>query len=140
MLPKQTTMAYHLTHDHPIFLLHEALVPLLIGASSREGDLLTHTIRGHLFIDKLPSIIGIEAQDGKRKKCPGTLKGGQNRLSSTVEQRQTFRPPGGDIGQRNGVEATALQSPTTMGDQIDLQEAWLGLVPTFRRCGSGSAV
>ena len=62
-------------------------------------------------------------------QTPGTLKGGQNRLSSTVEQRQTFRPPGGDISQRDGVEATALQTPTTMGDQIDLQEARFGIVP-----------
>ena len=68
-------MAHHLPHDHPIFLLDEALVSLLIGASSREGDLLTHTIGGNFFIDKLSAVIGIESQDRKRKKRSGRAEG-----------------------------------------------------------------
>src|SRR6266849_1014127 len=129
MHPHQATIAHHLTHHDPIFLLHKALIPFLIGASSREGDLLTHTIGSDFFIDKLPAIIGIKAQDRKGEACPGTLESCQHCRSPTVEQRQTFRPPGGDIGQSDGVEATALQLPSTMGDQIDLQEAWFGFVP-----------
>src|SRR5450755_218631 len=129
MLPDQAAMAHHLTHHHPIFLLDEALVPFLIWASSREGDLLTHTIGSHFFVDKLSTIVGIDSQDGKRKACPGTLESGQNRLRPTVEQGETFRPPGGDIGQRDGVEAATLQSSPTVDNQIHLQEAWCGLIP-----------
>lgn len=34
MFSNQATMTYHLPHDHPIFLLHKALVPLLIRTAS----------------------------------------------------------------------------------------------------------
>ena len=64
-------MAHHLSHHDPIFLLHEALVSFLIGASSRKGDLLTYTIVGNFFIDKLSTVIGIEAQDRKRESALG---------------------------------------------------------------------
>jgi len=108
MLPNQATMAHHLTHHDPIFLLHEALIAFLIGASSRKGNLLTHTIGSDFFIDKLSTIIGIEAQDRKREERLGALKSCQHCLSPTVEQGQTFCPAGGDIGQRDRVQATTL--------------------------------
>ena len=98
MLPDETAMAHHLSHHDPIFLLHKALVPFLIGPSSREGNLLTYTIRGDFFVDKFSTVIGINTQDGKRETASGTLESRQHRLSPTVEQGKTFRPAGGDIG------------------------------------------
>ena len=132
MLPHQAAMADHLAHHDPIFLLHEELIPLLIGSSSREGNLLSHTKGSDFFIDKLPTVIGIEALDRKREERSGALESCQHRLSSTVEQRETFRPPGGDIGQRDRIQAATLQSPSTVGDQVHLQEARFGIVPTSR--------
>jgi len=61
------------------------LVPLLIGASSRKGDLLTHTKRGNLFVDKFSTVVGIKSQDGKWKESTGTLEGNQHCLSPTVK-------------------------------------------------------
>src|SRR5947209_5939392 len=101
-------MAHHLTHHHPIFLLHKALIPFLIGTSSRKGNLLTHTIGSDFFIDKLPTIIGIEAQDRKREERSGTLESCQHGLSPTVEQGKTFCPASGNIGQCDRVQATTL--------------------------------
>jgi hypothetical protein len=66
-------MAHHLSHHDPIFLLHKALVAFLIGAPSREGDLLTNTICGNFFVDELPTVIGIDSQNGKWKQRAGTL-------------------------------------------------------------------
>jgi hypothetical protein len=120
--------------------LHIALVPFLIRTSSRKRDLLTDTIRSNLFVYKLPAVIGIESQDGKWEARLGTLEGSQDRLSPTVEQGQTFRPPVGDIGQRDRVLATALQSPSTMSDQIDRKASPVWPGPIGRRCGLGSAV
>jgi hypothetical protein len=85
MLPNQATMAHHLSHHRPIFLFDEALVSLLVWASSCERDLLTYTIRSNFFVDELPTVIGIESQDGKRKECPGALEGSQDGFSPTVE-------------------------------------------------------
>jgi hypothetical protein len=133
MFPDEATVADDLSHHYPIFLLHEALVSFLIRASSREGDLLTYTIGGDLFVDKFSAVVGVESQDGKRKERPGTLEGSQDRFSPTVEQGQTLRPLGGDIGQRDRVEVAALRVPSTMGNQINLQEAWFGLVPLGER-------
>src|SRR5260370_38361773 len=56
MLPNQATLAHYLPHHDPIFLLHKALIPFLIGASSRKGNLLTHTIGSDFLIDKLPPL------------------------------------------------------------------------------------
>ncbi len=78
-------MAHHLPYHDPIFLFHKALVSLLIWPSSRKGDLLTHTIRGYLFIDKFSTVIGINPENGKGKQRPATPESRQNRLSSTVE-------------------------------------------------------
>nr|WP_236601640.1 hypothetical protein [Ktedonobacter sp. SOSP1-52] len=128
MLANQAAMAHHLAHHHPIFLFHEALVPFLIGTSSREGDLLTHTIGSDLFVDKFSAVIGIESQDRKWEARPGALEGSQDGFSPPIEQGETFCPPGGDIGQRNGIQAATLQSPSTVSNQINLQEAWFGLV------------
>jgi hypothetical protein len=75
----------HLPHDHPIFLLHEALVALLIRTPSRESDLLTHTIVGHFFVDKLSAVIGIQSQNGKWEKRPGVLEGSPHSFSPTIE-------------------------------------------------------
>jgi epoxyqueuosine reductase QueG len=79
-----------------------------MGASSRNGNLLTHTIGSDFFIDKLPTIIGIEAQDRKREERSGALESCQHCLSPAVEQGKTFCPAGGDIGQRDRVQATTL--------------------------------
>src|SRR5215471_10598158 len=103
-------MAHHLAHDHTILLLYEALIPFLIRTSSREGNLLTHTKVSDFFIDKLPTINGIKAQDRKREERSGSLESNQNRLSPTVEQGKTFCSVGGDIGQRDRVQAPALHS------------------------------
>ena len=85
------------------------------------------------FIDKFPTIIGIEAQDRKREERSSALESCQHRLSPTVEQGKTFRPSGGDIGQRDGVQATTLKSPSTVGHQVHLQKAQFGLVPLGER-------
>jgi hypothetical protein len=137
MLPSQTAMTHYLPHHHTIFLLHKALVPFLIGASAGEGDLLTVAIGRHLFVDELSPVIGIDPQDGKREQRAGPLQGSEHRLSFPVEQGQTFRPPSSNIGQREGRETTAFLISPTVGDQIDLQEARLGLVP-LGECANGN--
>src|SRR5215471_12183644 len=126
-------MAHHLAHDHTILLLYEALIAFLIRTSSREGNLLTHTKVSDFFIDKLPTVIGIEAQDRKREERSGALESRQHRLPPTVKQGKTFRPAGGDIGQRDRVQATTLYSPATVSHQVHLQEACFGLVPLCER-------
>src|SRR5690349_9616694 len=83
------------------------------------------------------TVIGIESQDGKRKTPPSTLEGCYHRFSSTVEQRKTFRPPGGNIRQRDRIQAATLQSPSTMGHEIHLQKTRLGFIPIFANVRTG---
>src|SRR6185437_14103036 len=66
---------------------------------------------------------------GNGKARPGALECSQNRLTPTIEQGEAFRPAGGDICERDRVQATTLQSSPTMGDQVHLQETRFGLVP-----------
>jgi len=69
----------------PFFCQGVALVLLLIGASSRKGDLLTHTIRDNFFVDKSSAVIGIQSQDGKREMRPSGLPSSPLGFSPTVE-------------------------------------------------------
>lgn len=125
----QATISDHLAYDHAIFLFYEALVPLLVGPSPCKRDLLAETIRGDFLVDELSSIVCIDPQDGKRKQCASTMQGSQHGLASTVEQGQTLHPAGGDIGQREWVEATHLQMSPAVRHQVGFHKAWLRLVP-----------
>ena len=48
---------------------------------------------------------------------------------STIQQGKTFRPPGGHIGKRQGVEVTALDVHATVGHQVRFQKPGSGLLP-----------
>ncbi len=57
------------------------------------------------------------------------LEGSQHRLLTPVQEGQAFRPPGGYIGERQGVQVAALDIGATMGHQVRFQKARSGLLP-----------
>ena len=100
------------------FSAPQRMIPFLVGASSRKGNLLSHTIGSDFLVDKFPTVIGIQSQDWKREKRSSTLESYQQRLSPTVEQGKTFGPADSDIGQRDRVHATTLYSHSTVGTRV----------------------
>ena len=63
-----------------------------------------------------------------------------------MQEGQAFRPPGGYVCERQGVEVTTLDVGATMGYQVRLQKAGSGVAPLLERAdrdllfeqGSGS--
>src|SRR5439155_16242669 len=89
-------------------------------------------IRSHVFIDKLSSVIRIDPQNGKRKERAGALQGREHLLSSTVEQRETFRPPSGHIREGQRIKEVSFKVRTAMGYQVDFQKTRFGLIPVLK--------
>jgi hypothetical protein len=102
--------------------LHKTLIIFQVWASPREGDVGLFTIGDHCLVEKFPTVIGIDAQDGKRKQQACLLKSGQYRFLTPVQYGQTFRPPGGYIGEGQGVQVPSLTISATMGYQISFQK------------------
>jgi len=85
VLPHKTAKAHELAHNSSVFLFHETLVRLEVGAPSGEGDLLGFTIPHQRLIDEFAAIIGIQPQDGKEKDGSRLLEGCKDYLGVFVE-------------------------------------------------------
>ena len=64
----------------PFFCEGIALIVFQIRATPREGDLFLFAVGDQHFIDKLPTVIGINPEDWKREEHPPSLDGSQHRL------------------------------------------------------------
>ena len=131
VFPNQAIITDHLADNRSIFLFDKTLVSFLIRPSSCEGNLFLFTIRHNFLIEELPAIIGIDAQDGERKERMRALDGCQNRLPTTVEEREAFSPACRDVGEGQGVEVASLRFSPTMGNQICFQKARLRFTPVL---------
>ena len=67
--PDEAIIADHLTHDLSIFLLYVTLIITVLRTPSRKGDVFLLTVGRQFNIDELSSIVGVNAQEGKRKQC-----------------------------------------------------------------------
>jgi hypothetical protein len=78
---------------------------------------------------RLSAVIGINSQNGKREQPTCTLKGCQHGLLAAMQERQAFRPAGGYICERQGIQIAAIDVCATMSYHIRFQKTWLGLIP-----------
>ncbi len=91
--------------------------------------MLLFTIGGQCLIDELATVVGIDAQDRKGEERACTLDGSQHRFLTTKQERETFRPPSGYIGEHQRVQIAPLDVGATMSNQICFQKAGSGLIP-----------
>ncbi len=110
-----------------------ALIIFQKRASPCERHLFLCTIGDQLFVDKLPTIIGIYPQDRKGEERSCALNGCQNRLLTAIREEKTFRPPSGHIGERQRVHIASFDVHAAMGHQIRFQKAGLDLIPLLER-------
>ena len=78
---------------------HKTLIVAAPRTPSGEGELFLFTKRQQLRIDKLGSVVRVDAQERKREQLLGSLESNNNGRLSSVEERKAFGPPGGNIGQ-----------------------------------------
>ena len=57
------------------------------------------------------------------------VEGLDDRVLTPMQERQAFRPAGGDIGEDQRIEEGALGSLSAVSDEIGLDEARLRLIP-----------
>src|SRR5258708_10060864 len=81
------------------------------------------------LIDNPAVVIGINPQNWKREQGACALESIQHRLPAPMHEGQAFRPAGGYIGERQGVQIAAFDVGTTVGHQVRLQKARSGLLP-----------
>jgi len=133
VFPNKAIIAYHLTDDRSIFLLHKTLIIFHAWASPCERQVFALTIRHYQVIDKLSSIVCVNPKQRKWEETPCALNGRENRFLALIEERKTFGPARCYIGHRQGVDkASGKACPSvhaTMGDQIGFHKAGLGLIP-----------
>ncbi len=102
---------------------------LFAGAPPREGDVFPSAVAEELTVQELTAVVGVDSNQGKGQQLPSVIQGSNHPLLAAVQQRQTFRPTGGDIGERQGLQECTLGAPTAMRHQIDLHAARPGVVP-----------
>lgn len=68
-----------------------------------------------------------EPRKWEQGSCP--LKGSQHDFRTPIEQGKAFRPSGGNVSERQGVEIAAKHIAATMCHEIGFQKAWLIIVP-----------
>src|SRR5205085_3597004 len=125
----EAIVAYDLTHNCAIFLLHKALISFLIGSPTGKGDLFLFTIGDQDPIDELYAVIGINPQQGKREELPCALKGSYDRLLAAMQEGQAFRPASCYISEGQRVQVASLDICATVGHQVCFQKAGSGLLP-----------
>src|SRR5947209_897389 len=109
-----------------------ALIVALVGAPAREGDVFSFTIGQYFRVDKLASVVGIQTKYGKRDQLTRLVERLNDERLATVQQWQTFRPASGHIGEGERGQVGPLGQGATMGHQVDLQKARLGIVPALK--------
>src|SRR5260370_25708767 len=77
---------------------------------------------------------------GKRKELASLRKRGQHGVSTFREQRETFGPAGGEIGQRQGVEKPPIEVLTAMSAPVPFPQSRGGPAPIGKRCALGSGI
>ena len=91
-------------HELCLCVVKIALIVLEREATARQGDLCLLTIRYVEIVDELCPIIGIQAQQRKRKQLVCLLCSSKHRFSTLTEQWEALRPTCGNISQCQGKE------------------------------------
>jgi len=74
------------------------------------------TVGRQFHIDELSSIVGVNAQDGKREQVPCSFQCDNDGILTAIEQGKAFGPSGGDIRERERVQVGSLCLCATMSD------------------------
>ena len=127
----QAQFAQILPHQGVIFLLHIAVIILLVRAAARELDSCDflfpepHQMR----IEELRPIIGMQLFDRKGQPLEHLIEGRFHRLLPSSQEHHALTPAGGYIDQLQGVSILSCRTLSPMMHQIGLEVPWLLRVP-----------
>jgi len=105
------------------------LVIFLVLPRTGEGNVLLLAVAQEVAIDELHPVVGIDAQEWEREMLAQRHKGLKDSSLSAVEQGHAFAPTRGDVGEYQAVQVVTAGAWPAVGDEIDLDEAGLGLIP-----------
>src|SRR5579862_4320855 len=106
-----------------------ALVVLLVGPASGEGDLLLLAEVDEGDVDELGPVVAVDAFEQEGQTVPDRFQAGEHGPLSSVGESDALGPSGSDIGRGERVEELARRRVSTVGDQVDLQETRQGVLP-----------
>lgn len=115
----------------PVFLFDVGVIIFVVSSASGELDGLFSLgkMSEEVMIEKLGSVVTIEAKQGERQGSFDIFDLLQDVTFSFSPDGSLFSPAGGDIDAVNGIGEHAREGLSAMGDGIGFEEAGAGLVP-----------
>jgi hypothetical protein len=126
-------MADQRAHDRPVLLLHLRAIVLVIGAAPREGQ--SGPVAGvqQRAIDELGAVVGIQAAERHGQAPSNLMDGALDAGEVLAPQRVELHPAGRDVDGAQRIEKEGPGGRPAVRDQIDFQEARLGVIPLGKR-------
>jgi len=120
-----------LTDMRPVFLFDVGVVVFVISsATSKTYGLFTiGKMTEQMIIEELTAVVGIKAQERKRKHFFDVFDLFQDAFFSFAPDGSLFRPSGGDVGKINGIGIHAHQGIATMSYRVGFKKTWSAFIP-----------
>lgn len=115
----------------PVFLFDMGIIVFMIGAASSElnGFIPFGKVSEEVIIEKLASIVTIEAEQGERQSLFDLFNLFEGIGFSFAPDGSLFSPTGCNIDAVNGIGEHTGEGITAMGDGVGFKEAGSGFVP-----------
>ena len=115
--------------DGAVLLLDMGTVVLLVGAAAGEGDALALAPGIQVVVDELGAVVAVQAAQGHRQTLADVVDGGADSFLALAPDDLEVDPRGRDIDGAERVEVEALGRGAAVGDQVQFEEAGLGVGP-----------
>jgi len=115
----------------PVLLLDMGIIVFMVGAASGElnGFIPFGKVFEEVIIEKLASIVTIEAAQGERQSLFDLFNLFEGIGFSFTPDGSLFSPTGGNIDAVDGIGEHTAEGIAAMGDGVGLKEAGAGFVP-----------
>jgi len=112
--------AQELADVGPVFLLHVGIIVFLIRATPSELDPVSLAIAVQMIVNKLGTIVGIEALEREGDRLRHLFQRCEDDLLALPQHRTSLYPGSVDVGEIKGLEEIPVGGVAGVSDQIDL--------------------
>ncbi len=123
----EAIIADELADDGAVLLFDMGAV--LPGPTAGEGDAALPAVVVQALVDELTTVIAIEPEERHGQALAHPMHAPAHPLVPLTPDRLELDPGGGNVDRAEGAEVKALRTAAAVGDQIDLEEPWAGVVP-----------
>ena len=115
-------------------------IVLFVGARAGKGNPLSMAISIEVLVDELTTIVRVQPQQREGQSLPHPVHCTTYALLSFPSYSNTLRPTTGYIHRRQGSQVEAFSTLTTVGYQVNFQEAKAVLLPVSKGSDGNGAL